>query len=124
MTKKIPQEVYQLSCQPFQLADNESTDKKFPRPFNGVAYTGEPLKHYYWKKLVIDLDTTETGKKIAVLVDHESKMRAGHASLAVIDGQLVADGMLLSNEHRKSVAQDSDEVHCRTGSLVSTTHEK
>lgn len=120
--KSVPSEAFWFKTD-VAIEPKKSDDEK-QRSFEGVAYSGKPLNHFIWDKIVFDLETTQSAKKIPALIDHLRASRAGVASLTTEDNQLLAKGKLLSNKHGQEVAQDADEgfpwqmsVHIEPGSI-------
>ncbi len=97
------------------------------RTFAGVAYSGEVIRnHYFWGDVVFDLSTTQVPTKLPALIDHDRGQRCGYVTDCAITNEsgITVLGNLLSNEHGKAVAQDSDEgfpwqmsVHITPGSV-------
>ena len=99
----------------FQLGslsvDAEQEGKK-KRTFSGVAYSGEPITdHWYWDRIIFDLDSMQIKGRIPALLDHSSRQRAGAINSHNIDHQngLTVSGDLMTNEFGTQVAQDSDD---------------
>jgi hypothetical protein len=102
----------------------QSQGESRTRLFEGVAYSGNALNHWFWDRVVFDLASTSFAPKIPALIDHDRSRRAGVASLSIDGGRLVASGSLLSNGHGSEVATDADEgfpwqmsVHIEPGSI-------
>jgi hypothetical protein len=97
------------------------------RKFSGVAYSGEIIPgHWYWGDVIFDLSTMSMPDKLPALIDHDRGQRCGYSTTSSITNEagLTVAGVLLSNDHGKSVAQDSDEgfpwqmsVHIEPGSI-------
>ena len=87
----------------------EPAEGKRRRRFRMVANTGAPVSRMFGKA-VFDLAGIEMAKKIPILADHDSKLRAGFADKAELtDEGLVLSGVLLSNDTGKQIAAESDE---------------
>lgn len=85
---------------------------KKKRTFTGVAYSGEPIvDHWYWDRIIFDLDSMQIKGRIPALLEHCSKQRAGAINSHSINYEqgLVISGDLMSNEYGTQVAQDSDD---------------
>lgn len=116
---------FAFAVQPTFAPATDSGSKK--RQFSGIAYSGEVIKgHYYWGDVVFDLATIAQPSKLPVLIDHDSGQRCGYVTESAISDAtgFTVKGVLLSNEHGKAVAQDSDEgfpwqmsVHINPGSI-------
>lgn len=81
------------------------------RKFSGIAYSGDVISnHWYWGNVVFELASITVPEKMPALIDHDRGCRAGYVTASRIEADgLRMDGTLLSNEHGKSVASDSDE---------------
>jgi|GEM_PF-182249 len=112
--RKIPRGAFQLSA-PVQLqdADVEEGQGSGQRRWQGVAYTGDPLRLSSLddERLVIDLETLESPTRtLPVLVGHDRDRIAGYADQIDVGQQLtVGGGLLQSTEHGQIVASASDE---------------
>ncbi len=105
--------------------DGTADQKK--RKFSGVAYSGDVIpNHYYWGSVIFDLSTMSVPSKLPALIDHDRAARCGFATSFSIsnDSGLTVAGDLMSNEHGKAVAAESDEgfpwqmsVHISPGSI-------
>lgn len=99
----------------FRLGDlsvNQAEEGKKKRTFSGVAYSGEPITdHWYWDRIIFDLDSMKIKGRIPALLDHSPRQRAGVINEHSINHQqgLVVSGDLMSNEFGTEVAQDSDD---------------
>lgn len=85
---------------------------KKKRTFSGVAYSGEVITdHWYWDRIIFDLDSMQIKGRIPALLDHSTRQRAGAINSHSIDHQngLTVSGDLMSNEFGTQVAQDSDD---------------
>ena len=95
-----------------QFAVEQPTDGKKKRTFTGIAYSGEPIvDHWYWERIIFDLDTIQIKGRIPALLEHRTSQRAGAInshSVSYEEG-LKIEGSLLSNEFGTQVAQDSDD---------------
>ncbi|WP_347473837.1 hypothetical protein [Acinetobacter thermotolerans] len=94
----------------FEIGQPEEGKKK--RTFSGVAYSGEPIiDHWYWERVIFDLDSMQIKGRIPALLEHNPKQRAGAINSHSIshDQGLVISGDLMSNEFGTQVAQDSDD---------------
>jgi len=99
----------------FQLGPvsvDKQEDGKKKRTFSGIAYSGEAITdHWYWDKVVFDLDSIQIKGRIPALLEHRTSQRAGAInshSVSHAEG-LKIEGNLLSNEFGTQVAQDSDD---------------
>lgn len=95
-----------------QLNVDQAQEGKKKRTFSGVAYSGEVITdHWYWDRIVFDLDSMEVKGRIPALLEHSTRQRAGAINSHSIDYQngLQVSGDLLSNEFGTQVAQDSDD---------------
>lgn len=99
----------------FRLGDlnvNQAEEGKKKRTFSGVAYSGEVITdHWYWDRIIFDLDSMKIKGRIPALLDHSPRQRAGVINEYNINHQqgLVVSGDLMSNEFGTEVAQDSDD---------------
>ena len=106
--KKPNQYCFQLG----QLSVDTAEEGKKKRTFSGVAYSGEVITdHWYWDRIVFDLDSMQIKGRIPALLDHSSRQRVGAINTHSIDHQngLTVSGDLMSNEFGTQVAQDSDD---------------
>ena len=95
-----------------QLSVNQAEEGKKKRTFSGVAYSGEPITdHWYWDRVIFDLDSMQLKGRIPALLEHSPRQRAGAINTHSIDHQtgLTVSGDLMSNEFGTQVAQDSDD---------------
>ncbi|EOR06009.1 hypothetical protein [Acinetobacter tandoii] len=95
-----------------QLNVNQAEEGKKKRTFSGVAYSGEVITdHWYWDRIVFDLDSMQLKGRIPALLEHRSSQRAGAINTHSINHQtgLTVSGDLMSNEFGTQVAQDSDD---------------
>ena len=95
-----------------QFAVEQPAEGKKKRTFTGVAYSGEPiLDHWYWDRVIFDLDSIQIKGRIPALLEHRSSQRVGAINSHSIDYAqgLVISGDLMSNEFGSQVAQDSDD---------------
>ncbi len=77
-----------------------------------MAYSGEVITdHWYWDRIIFDLDSMKIKGRIPALLDHSPRQRAGVINEHSINHQqgLVVSGDLMSNEFGTEVAQDSDD---------------
>lgn len=82
------------------------------RKFSGKAYSGEVIdNHWYWGNVIFDMATMTVPPKLPALIDHSRSQRAGYVTESSIDNAngFTVSGNLLTNEHGKAVAQDSDD---------------
>lgn len=99
----------------FQIGNlnvDQAEEGKKKRTFSGVAYSGEVITdHWYWDRIVFDLDSMQIKGRIPALLDHSTRQRAGAINSHSIDHQngLRVSGDLMSNEFGTQVAQDSDD---------------
>lgn len=116
---------FTFAVQPTFTPATDPGSKK--RLFSGVAYSGEVIKgHYYWGDVVFDMATITLPSRLPALIDHDRGQRCGYVTdSAITDATgFTVQGVLLSNEHGRAVAQDSDEgfpwqmsVHINPGSI-------
>ena len=95
-----------------QLSVDNAEDGKKKRTFSGVAYSGEPITdHWYWDRVIFDLDSMQLKGRIPALLEHSPRQRAGAINTHSINHQtgLTVSGDLMSNEFGAQVAQDSDD---------------
>ena len=95
-----------------QLSVDNAEEGKKKRTFSGVAYSGEPITdHWYWTRVIFDLDSMQLKGRIPALLEHRSSQRAGAINTHSINHQtgLTVSGDLMSNEFGAQVAQDSDD---------------
>lgn len=95
-----------------QFAVEQPVEGKKKRTFTGIAYSGEPiLDHWYWDRVIFDLDSIQIKGRIPALLEHRPSQRAGAINSHSIDYAqgLVISGDLMSNEFGSQVAQDSDD---------------
>lgn len=95
-----------------QLSVDAEQEGKKKRTFSGIAYSGEVITdHWYWDRIVFDLDSMQIKGRIPALLDHSTRQRAGAINSHSIDHQngLTVSGDLMSNEFGTQVAQDSDD---------------
>lgn len=95
-----------------QFAVEQPAEGKKKRTFTGVAYSGEPiLDHWYWDRVIFDLDSIQIKGRIPALLEHHPSQRAGAINSHSINYAqgLVISGDLMSNEFGSQVAQDSDD---------------
>lgn len=99
----------------FRLGDlsvDPAEEGKKKRTFSGIAYSGEVITdHWYWTRVIFDLDSMQIKGRIPALLEHSSRQRAGAINSHTISHQdgLVVQGDLMSNEFGTQVAQDSDD---------------
>lgn len=106
--KKPNQYCFQLG----QLSVDAEQEGKKKRTFSGVAYSGEVITdHWYWDRIIFDLDSMSIKGRIPALLDHSSRQRAGAINTHSINHQsgLTVSGDLMTNEFGTQVAQDSDD---------------
>ena len=95
-----------------QFAVEQSVEGKKKRTFSGIAYSGEPIvDHWYWDRIIFDLDSLQIKGRIPALLEHRTSQRAGAINSHSISHEkgLEISGDLLSNEFGSQVAQDSDD---------------
>lgn len=110
-----------------QFSMDGDVGSKRQRKFSGVAYSGSVISgHWYWGNVVFELASIDVPAKLPALIDHDRGQRCGYTTQGTIDNTngLVVSGVLLSNAHGASVANDSDEgfpwqmsVHIEPGSI-------
>lgn len=109
------EEEYKPNQYCFQVGNlnvDQAEDGKKKRTFSGVAYSGEVITdHWYWDRIIFDLDSMQIKGRIPALLDHSTRQRAGAINSHSIDHQngLTVSGDLMSNEFGTQVAQDSDD---------------
>ena len=106
--KKPNQYCFQLG----QLSVDAEQEGKKKRTFSGVAYSGEVITdHWYWDRIIFDLDSMKIKGRIPALLEHRTSQRAGAINSHSISHEkgLEISGDLLSNEFGTQVAQDSDD---------------
>lgn len=109
------EEEYKPNQYCFQVGNlnvDQAEEGKKKRTFSGVAYSGEVITdHWYWDRIVFDLDSMQIKGRIPALLDHSTQQRAGAINSHSIDHQngLTVSGDLMSNEFGTQVAQDSDD---------------
>lgn len=94
------------------LSVDAATEGAKQRTFSGIAYSGEPITdHWYWDRVVFDLDTLQVKGRIPALLDHDPGQRAGAVNTHTINHTegLKVSGVLMSNAFGTQVAQDSDD---------------
>ena len=110
--KEQPKKDDQFCFQLGQVSVDTAQDEKSKRTFSGIAYSGEAITdHWYWEKVVFDLDSIQIKGRIPALLEHSTRQRAGAInshSVSHTEG-LKIEGSLLSNEFGTQVAQDSDD---------------
>lgn len=112
MPKEKEESQKQYCFQLGQLNVDASQDDKKKRTFSGVAYSGDVITdHWYWDRIIFDLDSMQINGRIPALLEHSPKQRAGAINSHTIDRQegLKVQGDLMSNEFGTQVAQDSDD---------------
>lgn len=95
-----------------QLSVDAEQEGKKKRTFSGTAYSGEVITdHWYWDRIIFDLDSMQLKGRIPALLEHRSSQRAGAINTHSISHQtgLTVSGDLMSNEFGTQVAQDSDD---------------
>jgi len=95
-----------------QLSVDSAEDGKKKRTFSGIAYSGEVITdHWFWDRIIFDLDSMQLKGRIPALLEHRSSQRAGAINTHSINHQtgLTVTGDLMSNEFGTQVAQDSDD---------------
>lgn len=112
MPKEEEHKPNQYCFQVGNLNVDQAQEGKKKRTFSGVAYSGEVITdHWYWDRIVFDLDSMQIKGRIPALLDHSTRQRAGAINSHSIDHQngLTVSGDLMSNEFGTQVAQDSDD---------------
>lgn len=110
--KSAEQEQDQFCFQLGQVSVDKPEEGKKKRTFSGVAYSGEAITdHWYWDKVVFDLDSIQIKGRIPALLEHRTSQRAGAINSHSVSHEegLKIEGNLLSNEFGTQVAQDSDD---------------
>ena len=71
-----------------QLNVNQAEEGKKKRTFSGVAYSGEVITdHWYWDRVIFDLDSMQLKGRIPALLEHRSSQRAGAINTHSINHQ-------------------------------------
>ncbi|WP_180075707.1 hypothetical protein [Acinetobacter sp. YH12106] len=112
MPKEEEHKPNQYCFQVGSLNVDQAEEGKKKRTFSGVAYSGEVITdHWYWDRIIFDLDSMQIKGRIPALLDHSTRQRAGAINSHSIDHQngLTVSGDLMSNEFGTQVAQDSDD---------------
>lgn len=112
MPKEEEHKPNQYCFQVGNLNVDRAKEGKKKRTFSGVAYSGEVITdHWYWDRIIFDLDSMQIKGRIPALLDHSTRQRAGAINSHSIDHQngLTVSGDLMSNEFGAQVAQDSDD---------------
>lgn len=112
MPKEEEYKPNQYCFQVGSLNVDQAEEGKKKRTFSGVAYSGEVITdHWYWDRIIFDLDSMQIKGRIPALLDHSTRQRAGAINSHSIDHQngLIVSGDLMSNEFGTQVAQDSDD---------------
>lgn len=112
MPKQEEHKPNQYCFQVGNLNVDQAEEGKKKRTFSGVAYSGEVITdHWYWDRIIFDLDSMQIKGRIPALLDHSTRQRAGAINSHSIDHQngLTVSGDLMSNEFGTQVAQDSDD---------------
>lgn len=112
MPKEEEHKPNQYCFQVGNLNVDQAEEGKKKRTFSGVAYSGEVITdHWYWDRIIFDLDSMQIKGRIPALLDHSTRQRAGAINNHSIDHQngLTVSGDLMSNEFGTQVAQDSDD---------------
>ncbi|WP_441372994.1 hypothetical protein [Acinetobacter lwoffii] len=112
MPKEEAHKPNQYCFQVGNLSVDQAEEGKKKRTFSGVAYSGEVITdHWYWDRIIFDLDSMQIKGRIPALLDHSTRQRAGAINSHSIDHQngLTVSGDLMSNEFGTQVAQDSDD---------------
>lgn len=112
MPKEEEHKPNQYCFQVGNLNVDQAEEGKKKRTFSGVAYSGEVITdHWYWDRIIFDLDSMQIKGRIPALLDHSTRQRAGAINSHSIDHQngLTVSGDLMSNEFGTQVAQDSDD---------------
>ena len=61
-----------------QLSVDAEQEGKKKRTFSGTAYSGEVITdHWYWDRIIFDLDSMQLKGRIPALLEHRSSQRAG-----------------------------------------------
>lgn len=95
-----------------QFTVEQPAEGKKKRTFSGIAYSGEPIvDHWYWERIIFDLDSLQIKGRIPALLEHRTSQRAGAINSHSVSHAkgLEITGDLLSNEFGTQVAQDSDD---------------
>ncbi|ATO20622.1 hypothetical protein BS636_13540 [Acinetobacter sp. LoGeW2-3] len=112
MPKEEEHKPNQYCFQVGNLNVDQAEEGKKKRTFSGIAYSGEVITdHWYWDRIIFDLDSMQIKGRIPALLDHSTRQRAGAINSHSIDHQngLTVSGDLMSNEFGTQVAQDSDD---------------
>jgi hypothetical protein len=78
------------------LAVEPGEDK---RRYAGVAYSGkEVTDHPFWSKVIFDLASTASERRVAVLLNHDGDQIVGHTEAVEIAGDIKVAGFLYADE--------------------------
>lgn len=86
-----------FAVEPNQAAAPAAEPGKRKQAFRGVANSGQPMSHWYWGSLVIDLEGLAINRQdLPVLRDHDSQQIVGYTTSAqVTDEGVVVEGFLI-----------------------------
>ncbi|MEO5377642.1 MAG: hypothetical protein H7832_07675 [Magnetococcus sp. DMHC-6] len=108
------------------------TVKDDVRRFEGVAYSGNEITgHWYWGKVIFDLETTTSNNRLPMLIGHDRARIAGFSETVEIGEGVRIQGRLSSRtEAGQQVADLADEgfpwqmsVHIEPGRIDQITKE-
>lgn len=109
ITKDVPKAACSMRGAMVQLQVQPQGAPGSARRLTLLAYTGKPVRLWYWGNAIFDLDGIELRDRIAVLADHASYLRVGFTDSVKRDGgNLVASGQFLANEEAAKIVADAD----------------
>lgn len=93
-TKKVPVSACRFDIGEFQMGDNGDNAKS--APVKMIARTGDPINHWYWGKIIHDLDGMQLHKnRIAIDYCHSSFDTIGYLNKFDIEsGDLIVSGAI------------------------------
>lgn len=94
-TKDVPQSALRFEAAEFSLGDNGDGAKS--APFRMVARSGQPIEHWFWGRVVHDMDGMQLHKqRVAIDYAHDDREVIGYAnSFSTESGDLVVSGALV-----------------------------
>lgn len=97
-TLDVPRQACQFEAANVRLAARGESDVE-GRSFEMVATTGNPMAHWWWGSMVVDLAGIKFKEKLPALMDHDGRLRVGYTeSISVEKGVgLVAKGKLMEH---------------------------
>lgn len=93
-TKKVPAKALRFSIGEFELGDNG--ENAASAPITLLARTGQPVEHFWWGRVVHDLDGMKLHKdRVAIDYNHDPNQPLGYLNnFDTSSGNLVASGAL------------------------------